>query len=693
MNHPKSPRILVIGAGRFGAEHLDTWQRLETEGIAQLSGVVVATSGTRDRIADRYRVPVHAGFEELLLDEVDAVDIVTPSHTHCDLVRRTLPKAHVLVEKPLGISGSQLRLLSRDAANSSRLLMVNHLYRFHPVLAALQNLMRCAHGRPVMISGTFLNPIEPGVERLSPNLELLHYFDILDQLLQDEPRAVWSQAVGLTNEVSLQYADGMTAVLQLGWRGARRIRTLEVQYADRKISADFQDGVVAMAQPLRSEKHVVDLEERPLEASLRRFLDAIAGRQAPLPDAATAARVTAVALRAIPGPRKARPRAIVIGGGVFGAGCALEIARHCDVTIAERHSQLITEASWNNQLRHHSGFHYPRSPETVQEIRATRGTFDREYGGCIVRDVASYYCTAASAREITGELYLAFCQQHKLNFVPETPPPGILDTSRVSLSLRTDELVLDLAKLRTTLTGRLESHPAVELLLDTEVIDGLIDPSGAKVMRLRTDGRERHESFDYLINASYANTNIVSKWFGFPVRPIRFDLVELMALEIPIPKVSVTILDAPFMSMMSMGEDGMFLAYQVADGVMRSEVTANGLPPDWGSAYPSNHRAMLRHMSEYLPVMRQARYLGSRFGIRAVMAFHDDVDGRPTVVTRHGFGCWSVLGGKIIACVSSAAEIVRDMFPDGAEGERGGAPHRIAGRSSPLVRPAAPAQV
>lgn len=692
MNIPKKAKILVIGAGRFGTEHLDTWQRLEAEGIAKLAGAVVATGQTRDRVAERYRVPVHVGFEERLLEEVDAVDIVTPSHTHFDLVRRTLPKVHVLVEKPLGTTESELRTLSRDAAASNRLLMVNHLYRFHPVLAALRKLMRCAHGRPVMISGTFLNPVEPGVERLSPNLELLHYFDILDHLFEDEPRAVWSQAVGLTNEISLQYAGGMNAVLHLGWRGARRIRTLELQYADRKISADFQDGMVVMAQPLRSEKHVVDLEARPLEASLRRFLDAIAGRQVSYPDAAAGARVAALALRSMPGPRKARPRAIVVGGGVFGAGCALEIARHCDVTIAERHSQLLTEASWNNQLRHHSGFHYPRSPETVQEIRATRGTFDREYGDCIVRDVASYYATAATAREITGELYLAFCKQHKLNFVPETPPPGILDASRVSLCLRTDELALDLAKLRATLAERLDSNPAVQLLLNTEVVDGRIGPSGAKIMRLNADGQEREESFDYLINASYANTNLVSKWFGFPVRRIRFDLVELMALEIGIPKTSVTILDAPFMSMMSTGEDGLFLAYQVADGVMRSEVTADGLPPDWGSVYPTNHKAMLRHMAEYIPVIREARYLGSRFGIRAVMAFHEDVDGRPTLVTRHGFGCWSVLGGKMTACVSSAREIVRDMFPDVADAESG-VGRRAAGCSSPLVRSAASVQV
>src|SRR5206468_3876156 len=87
------------------------------------------------------------------------------------------------------------------------------------------------------------------------------------------------------------------------------------------------------------------------------------------------------------------------------------------------------------------------------------------------------------------------------------------------------------------------------------------------------------------------------------------------------------------------------------------------------------------HMSEYLPVMGSARYLESRFGIRTVMAYNEDYDGRPTVVTRHGFGCWSVLGGKITTCVSNAREIVTEMFPQSAESnspERKAAPATVS---------------
>jgi hypothetical protein len=61
--------------------------------------------------------------------------------------------------------------------------------------------------------------------------------------------------------------------------------------------------------------------------------------------------------------------------------------------------------------------------------------------------------------------------------------------------------------------------------------------------------------------------------------------------------------------------------------------------------------------SRYMPILKDAEVVESRFATRAVNAFARDFDARPTVIRGHGFGCWSILGGKIITCVSNAREI------------------------------------
>jgi len=665
MNKRKTfkPRILVIGAGNFGKEHLDIWQRIAREGQVELAGAVVTKEQKRHALESQYGIPVFVGLDVHLLKQVEAVDIVTPSPTHFSVARQCLPHVHVLLEKPLGMTQREVQALERCVRHSRHVLMVNHVYRFHPVTEALQKLVKATRGRPHLILGSFLNPVEPGIEKYSVNLEFLHYFDIVDHLFGLRPESFSVEGYAHVNEVSLRYPGGMNVVLELGWKGSQRVRTLEIEYPDKKLTADFRDNTVVVLQRDRHEKTLADLDRRPLEAALRRFVQAIQGRRVFYPDARVGARIVDVALSAMPGPRKSQPRAVVVGGGIFGASCAFELARHCEVVLAERHSELLTEASFNNQLRHHSGFHYPRSLETVQEILSTRADFDLVYSDAVLRSTVSYYCTSAAAKEITGERYLAFCKENRLPFSIENPAPGLLDLRRASLCLRTDELVLDIPRLREMVHTKLGDNPRIETLLDTEVADAHITPKGQKVLRLKTGRRIRREAFDYLINATYANSNLLAKWFGFPVRRLRFDLCELLVLEIPMPNVSITILDAPFMSLMSTGRDNIFLFYQVQDGFLKSAVTGDGLPPNWGSVR-SNRVNMMKHGTEFLPILREARYLESRYGTRVVTAYSEDYDGRPTVVTRHGFGCWSVLGGKIATCVSNAREIVGQIFPE-----------------------------
>lgn len=632
--------------------------------MAVIAGLVVRTEASRKAISENETFPTFAGFDEALLSGVDAVDIATPAESHFDLVRRAIRHAHVLVEKPLALTSGEAWELAERARRCGHVLMVNHLYRFHPVVDELARRLPPGE-RPRAIRGRFLNPPHPGCESLSPNLEMLHFFDLIEHLLQAKPAAYFAKAAGSANQVSVRYEDGMTAVVELGWRKGPRVRTLEFHFTGRRILADFEDAAVTTTANGCRQTFLADQKERPLERAVRTFLDAMAGRDVAYPDASAGAAAVDIALRGMPGPRRRRPTAAVIGGGIFGAACALELAHHCDVVLAERHRELLTEASFNNQFRHHSGFHYPRSLDTVEEVKATRAEFDAEFGEAIVRNGNSWYCTAAGATEITCERYLAFCRESGLNFWIMDPPEGLIDLERVSLALRTDELILDIGRLRALARARLAAHPAIDLRCGTEVAAGEIAPDGTKVFDMRAAGKTRREAFDYVVNATYANSNLLSQWFGFPVAPLRFDVCELLLLEIPMPMVSITILDAPFVSLMSTGKKNEFLLYQVATGVLQSYTTANGLPPAW-EPFQSNHVNMLRRSREYFPVLDSARYIESRFGVRAVLADSEAYDSRATIVTDHGFGCWSVLGGKIGTCVSNARQITRRIFAEPA---------------------------
>ena len=656
------PKILLIGLGRFGRHHLDTWRRLAQDGAAEIVGAVTSSPRSAELRAREHDLQVHSKLTEDLLSSVDAVDIVSPSTTHEELIRRCLDRCHVLVEKPLTTDPARVGELDAKAKELGRVLMVNHLYRYHPITCVLKRLMADMGAKPEFIHGELLNPSSEADRSLDINLEFLHLLDLLDYLLGDPIAATQTQRCGTSNRISLRY-EGLSAVLEIGWRGTDRTRQLTFEYGPRRLRCDFSDSVVTETDAEGLRKHRAPLEPRPLEASLRAFLDAIQGRNGlnrnGFPDAIVGKRAVEMAIRTRPRRREGRPRIAVIGAGVFGATAGIELARLGDVAVYERHPELLTEASFGNQWRQHSGFHYPRSYETVHEIQDAKSDFEDSYGE-IVLPIDSYYATAGRAETITSERYIDMCRGMGLQYSFESPSPQFLDYSQITVCVKTDESVLDFEPMRQLIRKRLDAAASLELHLGAEVVGARLEADGRKTLIIDHDGERVEESFDYVINAAYANTNLLAGWLNLPLRRLRFDMCEMLVLEINMPAISMTVLDGPFTSIVATGHDNLFTLSQVEQSVLWSRVTSSGLPPRVEKSR-SNRENMMRHARRYFPIVEAARFVESRYGLRTVVAHNEDYDGRPTVVTRHGFGCWSVLGGKILTCVTNAKEIAREI--------------------------------
>ena len=663
------PRILLIGAGRFGIEHLKEWIQLRAEREAFLAGVVVNTAESARRLKDVFEVPVHVGLRPQLLSGIDGVDIVTPVASHYALVKTCLQAANVLVEKPLALDPESSSELGRLASQRGRFLMVGHVYRFHPIIHALRKSVAEAAAKPRLITGRFSNPCDADAEALDARLEFLHPFDIIHLLFDVSPEFCLTMRHGLLEEVSLRYPGPMNAVLQLGWAGERKQRDLSLLFEDRRIDCDFLTNTIVVLRRDEVSRTCIEGEPPALRSELRAFARLLRGeRDERVVGADTAAKIVDVAVRKASLNRSRRPRVAVVGGGVFGATCAIELGEFCDVTLFERHGGLMTEASYLNQWRHHSGFHYPRSPMTVQEVKCSRDDFMQRYGPAVLLDFPSYYCTSAGAQEITAERYSAICRSNGLNFEAVPPPADVLAPGSVSLCLRTDEGIIDYRRFKRLIESELAARRSVRVRAGTEVVDGSFGVDGSKRMVFRGPEGTRTEAFDFLVNTTYANRNLTASWFQFPMRPLRFDLLELLVLELDLGKVSVTVLDGPFTSLTTMGYDRLFMLSHIEQSVLRSVVTKDGAPPDWGK-FTSNRAGLLRSGARYFPIVARGRVVESRYGTRAVYAYSEDFDGRPTVVTEHGFGCWSILGGKIITCVRNARDIADSirLAMDGAD--------------------------
>lgn len=255
MQNASRLKVLLVGAGRFGKNHLRVLRELDRDGVIELSGVVVKTVAAKHTLERMVAVPIHTRLTPALLKSVQAVDIVTPADTHDKLISMCLPYAHVFVEKPFSRSLSFGRRHAAQARQSRHTLMVGHIYRFHPLSQALKGMFR-AH-RPVRVSGSFISPVAT-YRGEAAVFEEMHFFDLLDFWFKRIPEAVWSRAHGTMTSVSLRY-QGFDAFFEIGWDGSRKERTLSFEFDVsapwRSVAANFAAGTLVVTDRTGASEH------------------------------------------------------------------------------------------------------------------------------------------------------------------------------------------------------------------------------------------------------------------------------------------------------------------------------------------------------------------------------------------------------------------------------------------------------
>lgn len=148
-------RVAVLGCG-FGAQHLD-WLAHHPE--FELDTLCYQHNRERAaELADRYAV-AHLSDDPvgvLRARDIELAVIVTPPHTHPELVRTALDVgAYAFVDKPLSSSLESAAELAELAATAPGRCAVNFQWRTHPALRELRNQLADGFGSPHRVHASF----------------------------------------------------------------------------------------------------------------------------------------------------------------------------------------------------------------------------------------------------------------------------------------------------------------------------------------------------------------------------------------------------------------------------------------------------------------------------------------------------------------------------------------------------------
>jgi glycine/D-amino acid oxidase-like deaminating enzyme len=352
----------------------------------------------------------------------------------------------------------------------------------------------------------------------------------------------------------------------------------------------------------------------------------------------------------------------VIGCGIFGAEIALK-ASACglSVKVLEAKCDILSGASLNNQNRLHLGFHYPRDLETGRQSIRGFEAFKRNYAECIQSGFLNAYFIANSGSLTTPASYLQFCTELGVPFQAIEAKNFCVPVRGADTGILCEEVVYDCTILRDLVKQKLRQQN-VEVSL------------GERVTKLsRQGGRYRLETIgqttilaDVVINASYGDINRLTEGLGHVVQENLYEYTAVPIIKMDMPRVGVTIMDGPFMTILPHGKSENFLLYNVAQSVVASNV-AKLLDPSWLSPETAPFsdvdkgaffRKMVRLCREYMPSLDNAELVGFLEGPRMVLAKKDASDARPSMVTNYDDGYFSVFAGKIDHSIWVAEDLI-----------------------------------
>lgn len=239
-------RVGVVGVGRMGQNHCRVLSSLRH---TEFVGVCDSNSDVGSRVAGRYQVPYYPEVDALL-DQVNAVTIVTPTPTHFDLAMRCLEKGvHVLLEKPMTETVAEAQVLTDAAERSACVFQAGHIERFNPAYRELKNVLQDMS--VLAIDMRRLSAFQASNTDVDVILDLMiHDLDLALDLVGQEPTRV--SACGLTAftdgidhvAAHLTFDSGPLVTLTASRMTEQKVRSIEVTALDAFLETDLLNKTV-----------------------------------------------------------------------------------------------------------------------------------------------------------------------------------------------------------------------------------------------------------------------------------------------------------------------------------------------------------------------------------------------------------------------------------------------------------------
>lgn len=231
--------IGVLGAGHLGKIHLRCIKESE---LFELIGFYDPDMELSESVSKEMGIRRFDSAEELM-DNVQIVDIVTPTVAHFDLAEKAIKKSkHVFIEKPIVATPEEARKLVSLAIEAAVKVQVGHVERFNPAFIAAKPFI----DNPKFIETHRLAMFNPRGTDVPVVLDLMiHDIDIVLSVVKSGIKRISANGVAVVCETPdianarIEFDNGCVANLTASRISMKNMRKSRFFQNDAYIAVDY----------------------------------------------------------------------------------------------------------------------------------------------------------------------------------------------------------------------------------------------------------------------------------------------------------------------------------------------------------------------------------------------------------------------------------------------------------------------
>lgn len=333
-------------------------------------------------------------------------------------------------------------------------------------------------------------------------------------------------------------------------------------------------------------------------------------------------------------------RIAIIGSGFFGLACAFELSKigH-EILVYEKEKEILQGASKKNQFRFHLGYHYPRSQETVDELKKANTEFINFYSQYVFGKTENYYAISKNKSKVSLRKYLSFLKKNNL-FIKKSKIK--FNKQKTSSFFLTKEKSLNYFKFVKI---------AKKKILDHKI----------KILKNSKFTKKDISKFDKIIVCTYSQNTKILKKLGINTLPsYRYELIEKILVKLPYKykNKSFIIMDGEFACL----DPYLGTNYHLLSDVKNSKIeVVNAKFPSFQNKMKkflnkninyniknSNFHKFIENSVHFMPFLKDAKFIGS-FKVIRTLALNKNSkknDERLSYINTHSKKVISILAGK-----------------------------------------------